>query len=376
MSLLSVRPSLRPDREPSAAAARDAHALLDAPPGSGPAAFLAVLLGRSGAARAERFVREAEALGFRVVPLRSGDLLASRDPAGRPVGGAAFAAPIRVEHGEARFRLRHNAVFGAGAAGGPAALAAFLYGARAGGAGARGVALARPDADAAHEAFADDELADADLAVVDSSGGWDTITDAAPGRLVAELSVERPLAFEGATPEDEALGWWRRVTARADRLNARHPDGPDRIGIRVRNLRSASDARTRSARLTIDSVLPAWLSPSDWSAQLGPIAPDRSLLARSAQAVAARSEPDAVTIARRAIALTGGEPRSRRAERAGAFNFAASTLGGRVIGYGPGRPDLAGAHDEHVAIDDLERAAEVAARISGRARPSRDDPSA
>ncbi|MEO0482471.1 MAG: hypothetical protein AAF138_02520 [Planctomycetota bacterium] len=347
---------------------RDAHALLEAPPGSGPAAFLCELLARSGAARTDRFVREAEALGFRVETLRSGDLLATRGNG----AGATFAAPVRSPHGDARFRVRDASIWGAGAADGPGALAAFLYGARSGG---RVIALAGASAEAAFEAaFVHDEAPG--LVVVAQPGGCEVLTDAAPGRLIAELSVERPHGDH--SPEDEALGWWRRVTARADRLNAEHAaeqaveessdQDTDRLRVRAVGMRSACDARVRTARLTLESTLPAWITPSEWASQLSPIAPDRSLLSRSGHAAAAHTHDDTLALARRAF---GETPSRRSAPQAGLLNEAIAAFGGRAVGFGPGEPSVVGAHNEHVSIGDLERTAERAARLAAEERDRR-----
>ncbi len=210
-----------------------------------------------------------------------------------------------------------------------------------------------------------------DLVVIGEPTGWQRIALGYKGRLLAEINVRRPLSHTAgpdAGVADLAVGYWNRLRARIDDINAPRERIWDQIQPSLRGFNSAGDGLTETATLRMGFRLPLDFPPAAME-QLA-----RDLLDRDEELhfwgpeVAHRSDKNNPLVRAFLGAIRGqeGEPGFVLKTGTSDMNVVAPVWGCPIVAYGPGDSSLDHTPDEHVELDEWTRGVSVLRDAIGR----------
>jgi LysW-gamma-L-lysine carboxypeptidase len=213
-----------------------------------------------------------------------------------------------------------------------------------------------------------------DWCVIGEPSGWDGVTVAYKGRLVADLTLERAArhgAAPGPTVAEEALAMWGRIDRpREPRSNERAFDRLDR---RLEGIWTESDGLAERARLRVGYRIPPGMSPDAIETDLRSAARSedgtRVSVARIAAEEPARTErtSDLARAFARAIADAGGRPTFVLKSGTSDMNVLAPAWRCPMVAYGPGDSAYDHTPMERLRLDDHARAIEVLRGVLRRA---------
>ena len=204
---------------------------------------------------------------------------------------------------------------------------------------------------------------DPDMAIIGEPSNWDRITIGYKGRLLADYSLERPMAHTAGAQQgvcEIAAAFWQAVLAEADAYNApRAPGTFDRLQPSLRRMSSDSDGLTDRAELHLGFRLPTDFDRAAWQETLLRLASDSGAAIRfHAYEEAVRVEKN-TPLARAMLAAIrnqGGD--ARFAVKTGTSDLNVVATGWRcpMLAYGPGDSALDHTPDEHILLPDYHRA--------------------
>lgn len=204
-----------------------------------------------------------------------------------------------------------------------------------------------------------------DLLLVGEPSGWDAVTLGYKGRLVVRVEARKDdfhSAGDGTTASEDAVEAWLRLRAWADGAT---PDASgifDRIQCALQAVDGGRDGLEQRATAVVGLRLPpAWPPQRVVGALEGLELPDGVRLSFHAPEAPVRGPRDTVLTRafRVAIRQAGGRPRTNVKTGTSDMNVVAPHWDVPMLAYGPGDSALDHTPDEHVEIEELERAVEV-----------------
>jgi [amino group carrier protein]-lysine/ornithine hydrolase len=203
-----------------------------------------------------------------------------------------------------------------------------------------------------------------DFAVVGEPNRWDRIALGYKGSAWAKLSIKRSQAHTSSgeqTACEAAVGLWLAVKAYADSFNGEEQKAFDKILVTLRGLESSADGFEQWANLNIGARLPMDVSPEDWYGQLKEIAAE-AMVERHGYAIPAWSCEKNTPMVRallNGIRSTGGTPSFVYKTGSADLNIVAPAWKCPAAVYGPGDSALDHTPDEHLSLDEYEKALTV-----------------
>lgn len=280
--------------------------------------------------------------------------------------------PVRVEDGE---------LVGRGAVDAKGPLAAFVSAASAPVPGVRVTVVGAVEEESPTSAGARHRARQAapDWCVIGEPSGWDGVTVAYKGRLVAEVALSRAGrhgAAPGPTIGEEALALWERVRAvsasRADRERAF-----DRLDLRLEGISAGDgDGLRENARLRIGYRIPPGTTTGEVERELRAAAAahvgEASVTVEPVGAEEPARTERTSELARafaRAIAEAGGRATFIAKSGTSDMNVLAPSWRCPMVAYGAGDSSYDHTPMERLRLADHARAISVLRGVLGRARP-------
>ena len=221
--------------------------------------------------------------------------------------------------------------------------------------------------------------------IIGEPSGMDGITLGYKGRMLAKARFEQAshhTAMPGPSASEEAVNLWNRVRAFADRYNADKPKVFDQLMPSLRHIQSGDDGLREWCDLLIGVRLPVEFGPDkleqaiESGLVIGDGTPPNSSsnlhslaslasLTFSGQEYAFRSPKD-TTLARAFVDAIRAEkmrPAFKHKTGTADFNVVGPVWKCPIVAYGPGDSSLDHTPNEHVSIDEFEKAVKVLTQV-------------
>ncbi len=199
--------------------------------------------------------------------------------------------------------------------------------------------------------------------VIGEPSGWNRVTLGYKGRLLAHVTVRRPMAHTaGPAPSacELAVDLWNRVRSRVAELNANRDKPWEQVLASLRSFSSDSDGLSETARMMLGFRLPLDVGPEAWQAELLTLAGPAELAFEGAEAAFRGDKNNALVRALlAAIRSQGGQPGFVLKTGTSDMNVVGPIWQCPIVAYGPGDSSLDHTPDEHVDIAEWQRGVAV-----------------
>lgn len=205
------------------------------------------------------------------------------------------------------------------------------------------------------------------LAIIGEPTGWQRIALGYKGRLLARLTIRRPMAHR-AGPEPSAaelaVAYWNAVGARLQQLNQGYGGNWDRIQATLRAFASSDDGLLETAQMDMGFRLPLHTSPEQLQATLRELADSHALAFHGAEG-AFRAEKNTALVRAflSAVRAHGGTPGFVVKTGTSDMNVVGPIWHCPIVAYGPGDSALDHTPDEWIALAEWERGVAVLADV-------------
>jgi len=206
------------------------------------------------------------------------------------------------------------------------------------------------------------------LCIIGEPSAWDRITLGYKGRLLIDWRWEGGLGHSAGptlTPAEHAVAYWECVRAAVTTYNANHQRLFDRIDAALTSLNTGTDGVHGWAALTIGLRLPPGVDPAAVPDPLAAVLndPDKVRVYGHERAVTADRDSALSRALRAAIRAEGGQPAFVVKTGTADMNVVAPIWNCPVVAYGPGDSALDHTPDEHLDLDEYDRAIRVLTRV-------------
>ena len=205
-----------------------------------------------------------------------------------------------------------------------------------------------------------------DFAIIGEPSQWDRVTLGYKGSAWAQVTVRRSVAHTAGQAEsapEAAVNFWNRVVAWATVFNAARERAFDQVLPTLRGFSSGGDSFEETATLKIGVRLPPDLDPPQWYDQMQELASTSGaeILPNGFPISAYRAERDTslVRAFQGGIRAAGGKPGFVVKTGTADLNIVAPVWGCPALAYGPGDSSLDHTPDEHLSLDEYEKAVRV-----------------
>lgn len=212
-----------------------------------------------------------------------------------------------------------------------------------------------------------------DLVIIGEPSGWERITLGYKGTAWAEISIEQPIthtASQSRSACQAAVEYWQAVQEWTRNYNTGQDRVFDQVLATLRGLSSGDDGFREWARLKVNARLPLMLTPADWYAELEKLTQQVSFAPPDGLATvkpfgfaipAYRSDKNnpLVRALLSGIRLAGGQPGFVLKTGTADMNIVGPAWGCPVVAYGPGDSALDHTPDEHIALEEYDRAVQA-----------------
>jgi LysW-gamma-L-lysine carboxypeptidase len=200
-----------------------------------------------------------------------------------------------------------------------------------------------------------------EFAIIGEPNRWDRIALGYKGSAWAKLSIKRTQAHTSSgeqTACEAAIESWLAVKAYADSFNADKQRAFDKILVTLRGLESGADGFEQWANINIGTRLPMEVSPEDWYGKLKEIAAE-AIIERHGYAIPAwecEKNTPLVRALLNGIRSAGGTPSFVYKTGSADLNIVAPIWKCPAAVYGPGDSALDHTPEEHIAVEEYEKA--------------------
>jgi LysW-gamma-L-lysine carboxypeptidase len=208
-----------------------------------------------------------------------------------------------------------------------------------------------------------------DFAIIGEPNQWDRMALGYKGSAWANVMVKRGQAHTASgeeTAAEAAVEVWLRIKAYVDSFNADKPKVFDKLLLTLRGMESDSNDFEQWARLKVGVRLPVEVSPEDWYTRLNEtlkvFETFRVLVEPIGFAIPAWGCEKNTQLVRSflsGIRSQGGEPRFVYKTGTADLNIVAPVWKCPVVVYGPGDSALDHTPNEHINLDDYQKAVDV-----------------
>ena len=203
-----------------------------------------------------------------------------------------------------------------------------------------------------------------DYAIIGEPNQWDRMALGYKGSAWANVAVKRGQAHTASgeeTAAEAAVEVWLKIKVYVDSFNADKPKVFDKLLLTLRGMDSDSNDFEQWARLKVGVRLPVEVSPEDWYAKLNQVA-EGAIVEPVGFAIPAWGCEKYTQLVRSflsGIRSQGGEPRFVYKTGTADLNIVAPVWQCPALVYGPGDSALDHTPNEHISLDDYQKAVDV-----------------
>lgn len=205
------------------------------------------------------------------------------------------------------------------------------------------------------------------FAIVGEPSGWDRVTLGYKGSLWLEYALTRDnthSAGQARSANEEAVEFWLRVKNYADMFNAGKQKVFDKLDPTLRGMHSENDGLHETARLVIGLRLPLDITVAGLEETLLELAGDAQLkFDTETPAYRAEKNNALVRAFLSGIREGGGTPGFTLKTGTSDMNVVGPYWNCPVVTYGPGDSNLDHTPNEHIDLQEYDKAVDVLARV-------------
>lgn len=211
-----------------------------------------------------------------------------------------------------------------------------------------------------------------EFAIIGEPNQWDRVALGYKGSAWADVTVKCDQAHTASgevTAAEAAVDAWLKIKAYVDLFNADKPKAFAKLLLTLRGMESGSDDFEQWARLKVGVRLPVEVLPEDWYAKLNEIISDSHLkgdchltvepIGFAIPAWGCEKNTPLVRAFLSGIRSQGGEPRFVYKTGTADLNIVAPVWQCPAVVYGPGDSALDHTPNEHINLEDYQKAVEV-----------------
>ncbi len=203
-----------------------------------------------------------------------------------------------------------------------------------------------------------------DFAIIGEPNQWDRVSLGYKGSAWAHVTVKRGQAHTASgeeTAAEAAVEVWLRIKAYVDSFNADKQKVFDKLLLTLRGMDSDSNDFEQWAKLKIGVRLPVEISPEDWYLKLEEIVGGEEVEKVGFPVPAWKCEKNSQLVRSflSGIRSQGGEPRFVYKTGTADLNIVAPVWQCPAVVYGPGDSALDHTPNEHISLDDYQKAVDV-----------------
>jgi len=205
-----------------------------------------------------------------------------------------------------------------------------------------------------------------DFAIIGEPNQWDRVALGYKGSAWANVTVTRGQAHTASgeeTAAEAAVAVWLKIKAYVDSFNADKQKVFDKLLLTLRGMDSDSNDFEQWAKLKVGVRLPVEVSPEDWYEKLNEIKSDCHLTVEptgfAIPAWGCEKNTPLVRAFLSGIRSQGGEPRFVYKTGTADLNIVAPVWECPAVVYGPGDSGLDHTPNEHINLDDYQKAVDV-----------------
>ncbi len=211
--------------------------------------------------------------------------------------------------------------------------------------------------------------------IIGEPSGWDGIVVGYKGMMSLEYEVTYPISHSAGpepTSAELAVGFWNRLVSWCASRSSGAPQGFNSVDPTLLGLNTVSDGLYGHAKLSVGLRLPPSLSPEEASAEIEALVSDGGELRITINSPAYRTDKRSPLVAAfmASIRGVGGTPRIKVKTGTSDMNIVGPVWQCPILAYGPGDSLLDHKPNEHVPLDDLDRATAILSaaieRIAGQ----------
>ena len=200
--------------------------------------------------------------------------------------------------------------------------------------------------------------------IIGEPNQWDRMALGYKGSAWANVTVKCGQAHTASgeeTAAEAAVEVWLKIKAYVDSFNADKPKVFDKLLLTLRGMDSDSNDFEQWARLKVGVRLPVEVSPEDWYAKLNEVAAGAVVepVGFAIPAWGCEKNTQLVRSFLSGIRSQGGEPRFVYKTGTADLNIVAPVWKCPAVVYGPGDSALDHTPNEHINLDDYQKAVSV-----------------
>ena len=215
-----------------------------------------------------------------------------------------------------------------------------------------------------------------DFAIIGEPNHWDRIALGYKGSAWAQVTVRRGQAHTASgeeTAAEAAVEVWLKIKALVESFNADKSKVFDQLLLTLRGMESDSNEFEQWAKLKVGVRLPAEVSPEDWYEILNETLKVSETFRVSVERIgfpvpAWKCEKNSQLVRGflSGIRSQGGEPRFVYKTGTADLNIVAPVWGCPAVVYGPGDSSLDHTPNEHISMEEYQKAVAVLAEVLAR----------
>jgi LysW-gamma-L-lysine carboxypeptidase len=322
--------------------------------------------------------QERDAVNYLVVQMNGLGFRAFIDDTGNAVGilgnGAreiVLLGHIDTFQGDIPVRIENGKLYGRGAVDAKGCLATFASACARVGArnGVRFVVIGAVEEECATSKGARYAITQyaPDFCIIGEPSGWDRITLGYKGRVLVDYRLEKTMTHTASNTRaatEEAVGFWNRVNGYAAEFNRDKTRGVDKLEPSLRYVRTDDDAFTDGVGMRIGMRVPVGLTIKKVEEEIERFK-NGAHVEFSSEEEAFRADKNNALVRAflGAIRAEGGAPAFTLKTGTADMNIVGPIWKCPIVAYGPGDSALDHTPNEHLELDEYERAIAVLARV-------------
>ncbi len=209
-----------------------------------------------------------------------------------------------------------------------------------------------------------------DAVIIGEPSGWDAIVLGYKGSVSFIYTVEQGMAHSAgkdASAGQVAVDFWNRVTDWCAERNGDQEPGFKTVDATLNGFNTESDGLTARAEVRGNLRLPPGLAPGDAIKAVDELSANGDIeFTVNAPAYRCEKRTSLVSAFNAAIRQTGATPRTKVKTGTSDMNLVGPVWNCPMLAYGPGDSQLDHTPNEHVLIEDLERATQILTSVLER----------
>jgi len=200
-----------------------------------------------------------------------------------------------------------------------------------------------------------------DFAIIGEPNEWDRVSLGYKGSAWSQVTVKRGQAHTASgeeTAAEAAVDAWLKIKAYVDEFNSDKQKAFDKLLLTLRGMESDTNDFEQWAQLKVGVRLPVEVTPDDWYRKLKEIVGEAEVerLGYAVPAWGCEKNTKLVRIFLSGIRSQGGEPRFVYKTGTADLNIVAPVWQCLTVVYGPGDSSLDHTPNEHISLDDYQKA--------------------